>query len=103
MSPCGCETQRAPMASITSVTGPWTSRRARCSSSTTGQRAASSSFAEGNVMGLLHWESRYSVGIAAVDHEHRELVELVNRLYDKATSQGSKAVSYTHLRAHETR
>ena len=41
-------------------------------------------------MGLLHWESRYSVGIAAVDHEHRELVELVNRLYDKATSQGSK-------------
>lgn len=41
-------------------------------------------------MGLLHWEDRYSVGIAAVDHEHRELVELINRLYDKATTQGSK-------------
>ena len=41
-------------------------------------------------MGLLHWESRYSVGIAAVDHEHRELIELINRLYDKATSEGSK-------------
>ena len=30
-------------------------------------------------MGLLHWEDRYSVGIAAVDHEHRELIELINR------------------------
>src|SRR5579859_3899181 len=90
MLPCACETPRAPTASITSVTGPWTSRRARCSSSTTDRRAASSSFAEGNVMGLLHWESRYSVGIAAVDHEHRELIELINRLYDEATSRGSK-------------
>src|SRR5512143_2393753 len=87
---CACATPRAPMASITSAVVRSTSRRARCSSSTTGRRAASSSFAEGNVMGLLHWESRYSVGIAAVDHEHRELVELVNRLYEKATSQGSK-------------
>ena len=41
-------------------------------------------------MGLLHWETRYSVGIAAVDHEHRELIDLVNRLYDEATSKGSK-------------
>ena len=48
------------------------------------------SFAEDGVMGLLHWEKRYSVGIDAVDHEHRELVDLVNRLYDKATTKGSK-------------
>ena len=41
-------------------------------------------------MGLLHWEKRYSVGIEAVDHEHRELVELINRLHEKATMQGSK-------------
>jgi hemerythrin len=41
-------------------------------------------------MALLHWESRYSVGIAAIDHEHQELIELVNRLYEKATTQGSK-------------
>ncbi len=41
-------------------------------------------------MSLLRWENRYSVGIAAVDHEHRELVDLINRLYDKATSQGAK-------------
>lgn len=41
-------------------------------------------------MGLLHWENRYSIGIAAVDHEHRELVELINRLHNEATSRGSK-------------
>ncbi len=41
-------------------------------------------------MGLLHWEKRYSVGIEAVDHEHRELVDLINTLYDKARTQGSK-------------
>ncbi len=41
-------------------------------------------------MGLLHWEDRYSVGIAAVDHEHRELVDLVNRLYAEASAQRSK-------------
>jgi hemerythrin len=41
-------------------------------------------------MGLLHWEKRYSVGIEAVDHEHRELVDLINTLYDKATTAGSK-------------
>jgi hemerythrin len=41
-------------------------------------------------MGLLHWEKRYSVGIEAVDHEHRELVELINRLHEQARAQGSK-------------
>lgn len=41
-------------------------------------------------MGLLHWEKRYSVGIEAVDHEHRELVELINRLHEQAKAQGSK-------------
>jgi len=41
-------------------------------------------------MGLLQWENRYSVGIEAVDHEHRELVDLINRLHEKATVQGSK-------------
>ena len=41
-------------------------------------------------MALLHWEKRYSVGIEAVDHEHRELVDLVNRLHEQAKAQGSK-------------
>ena len=41
-------------------------------------------------MGLLHWEKRYSVGIDAIDHEHRELVDLINRLYEEAHARGSK-------------
>jgi hemerythrin len=41
-------------------------------------------------MSLLHWEDRYSVGVAAVDHEHRELIDLINRLYAEATAQGSR-------------
>jgi hemerythrin len=41
-------------------------------------------------MGLLHWDKRYSIGIEAVDHEHRELVDLINRLYEEARARGSK-------------
>jgi len=41
-------------------------------------------------MSLLHWEDRYSVGVAAVDHEHKELIELINRLYEEAVARGSK-------------
>ncbi|HEY6980764.1 bacteriohemerythrin [Reyranella sp.] len=33
-------------------------------------------------MSLLRWSERYRVGIAAVDHEHRELIDLINRLHD---------------------
>ena len=29
-------------------------------------------------MPLLEWKDSYSVGIAAVDHEHRELIDLIN-------------------------
>jgi hemerythrin len=41
-------------------------------------------------MGLLHWDKRYSIGIEAIDHEHRELVDLINRLYEEARARGSK-------------
>ncbi len=34
-------------------------------------------------MALLQWNDRYSVGIEAVDHEHRELIDLINRLHDR--------------------
>ena len=29
-------------------------------------------------MSRLHWSEKYATGIAAVDHEHRELIELIN-------------------------
>lgn len=37
-------------------------------------------------MAPLKWKDEYSVGVAAVDHEHRELIELVNRVHEALTS-----------------
>jgi hemerythrin len=31
-------------------------------------------------MSLLQWRDEFSIGIAEVDHEHRELIELINKL-----------------------
>ncbi len=41
-------------------------------------------------MTLLHWKEEYSVGIEAVDHEHRELIDLVNRLHDALDGPAAK-------------
>ncbi|TFH40382.1 MAG: bacteriohemerythrin [Lysobacterales bacterium] len=32
-------------------------------------------------MTLLEWKEQYSLGVPAVDHEHRELIDLINELY----------------------
>jgi hemerythrin len=42
-------------------------------------------------MALLQWKDQYSIGIEAVDHEHKELIELINRLHDELTGSGSPA------------
>jgi len=34
-------------------------------------------------MDLLQWKPEYSVGIAAVDDEHREMIDLINSVYAK--------------------
>lgn len=41
-------------------------------------------------MTLLQWKSQYSVGIEAVDHEHKEMIDLINRLHDVASAHGSR-------------
>lgn len=33
-------------------------------------------------MTLIKWKDEFSVGIEEVDHEHRELIELINGLHD---------------------
>lgn len=33
-------------------------------------------------MTLIEWRTEFSVGNAAVDHEHRELVDLINSVHD---------------------
>jgi hemerythrin len=39
-------------------------------------------------MSLIEWKKEFSVGVAAVDHEHRELIELINKLYGLAQTGG---------------
>lgn len=38
-------------------------------------------------MAPLRWKPEYSVGVEAVDHEHRELVGLVNRIGETLASE----------------
>lgn len=33
-------------------------------------------------MALIEWKDNYSIGIDAVDHEHRELIDLINSLHE---------------------
>jgi hemerythrin-like metal-binding protein len=33
-------------------------------------------------MTLLRWQPNFTIGIAEVDHEHRTLIDLINRLHD---------------------
>ncbi len=41
-------------------------------------------------MSLIEWDEKYSVGIAAVDHEHRELIGLVNEAHDRLMRPGGE-------------
>ncbi|MCR4300221.1 MAG: bacteriohemerythrin [Sulfuricaulis sp.] len=34
-------------------------------------------------MSLIAWDNRFSVGVAAVDHEHRELIGLINETHER--------------------
>ena len=58
-------------------------------------------------MTLIEWKEQYSLGVAAIDHEHRELVDLINELYASATRSGMDAAVmdflgelYTRIAAH---
>ncbi len=44
-------------------------------------------------MPLLQWKDQYSVGIEAVDHEQKELIELINRLADEVLAKGTTLVA----------
>jgi len=58
-------------------------------------------------MSLIDWHEEYSVGIASVDHEHREMINLINTVYDNLSSNASKdqiedflGEIYTKISAH---
>ncbi len=41
-------------------------------------------------MGLIEWKSHYSVGVDAVDHEHRELIDLINEVHERLVAGAAK-------------
>lgn len=58
-------------------------------------------------MALIDWDEKFTIGIAAVDHEHRELIDLINRLYqslvekeDDITVMDFLGEIYTRISAH---
>lgn len=42
-------------------------------------------------MALLEWKNDYTIGIASVDHEHRGLIDLINRLHDDLSGKPEKS------------
>ena len=40
-------------------------------------------------MALLDWKSAYAVGVDSVDHEHRELIGLINQLHETLSEPDS--------------
>ncbi|MBL4600004.1 MAG: hemerythrin family protein [Rhizobiaceae bacterium] len=40
-------------------------------------------------MALIEWRKEFETGIADVDFEHRELIELINQLHDQIDGDGS--------------
>jgi hemerythrin len=41
-------------------------------------------------MHLLTWKPEYSVGIDAIDHEHQQLIETINELFDQLNAPERK-------------
>lgn len=48
-------------------------------------------------MTLITWKDEFSVGVAEVDHEHRELIELINGLHDAIQEGASRDVVVSSL------
>lgn len=41
-------------------------------------------------MSIIEWKDDYATGIAAVDHEHQELIELINSLHGQMQGEASR-------------
>jgi len=41
-------------------------------------------------MSLIEWKTEFSVGVAEVDHEHQELITLINELHDVIQANGGR-------------
>lgn len=41
-------------------------------------------------MSLIEWDEKFSLGVPAIDHEHQELIELVNQAHHAVSSGASR-------------
>ncbi|MEL7187901.1 MAG: hemerythrin family protein, partial [Pseudomonadota bacterium] len=48
-------------------------------------------------MALLCWKTEYSIGVMSVDEEHRELLDLINVLYERMDARSSRSEIETSL------
>ena len=48
-------------------------------------------------MGLIEWNDKFSVGVVSVDHEHRELIELINGFQQKIDQDDSADAKLEYL------
>jgi hemerythrin len=48
-------------------------------------------------MSLIDWRDEFQVGVPAVDHEHRELITLINDLHDKLMARDSDVTVSDYL------
>jgi len=48
-------------------------------------------------MVLIDWSQEFETGIAEVDHEHRELVDLINQLHAELSAEGGQAATSAFL------
>jgi len=48
-------------------------------------------------MSLIDWRKEFSLGVPSVDHEHREMIELINRLFETLYQPGSAQASADFL------
>ncbi len=58
-------------------------------------------------MALIEWKEEFSVGIADVDHEHQELIGLINDLHDAMSGENASVTVmeflgeiHSHVSAH---
>ncbi len=42
-------------------------------------------------MALIEWKEDFNVGIESVDHEHRQMINLINRLHESLAADAPKA------------
>ena len=46
-------------------------------------------------MTLIEWKEQYSLGVPAIDHEHRELIDLINALYASVAGSATNTTTAT--------